>query len=91
MKQPAATKFRILYVEWVDAQSYHGWTSNNLVKHDNNKGSKNGFIVSCGVLVDETEEFVTISPGIDEMNGNCNNPLTIPKKWILKRKWLKVP
>ena len=62
-------------MQWVDAC---------YVDHDD--GNNDGLIelLSAGVLVKETEEYVTIA--LDDFEDGCNRHLlTIPQAWIVSR------
>jgi hypothetical protein len=72
---------KIVYVEWLDASSVRGWNglseNNGLVK-----------IRSVGFLVEKTKTFIAISTSHSVWN-KCVDPLSIPRKLILKYRVLK--
>lgn len=76
---------KLLYVEWYDAVgSENGW-----IDTSDAKKSKPVLIKSCGILLKEKKDYVTLVLSIDKINDNISGFITIPKKWIKKRKILK--
>lgn len=74
-------KTKKIYVEWADACTTIGWNhSPELVGLSN--------IATIGYLVHEDKEKIVVSSSVSA-NGNCVDPLAIPKGWITKRKNIK--
>lgn len=70
-----------IYVEWKDATAKGGW-------HDP-KAEELILIRTLGWLTNEDDEKITVSASIDPDNWAVSSN-TIPKAWIVKRKFVRV-
>jgi len=70
------------YIEWIDASSTTGW----------HKESDCELILirSIGFVTKEDKESLTLSSSWDKDNDLICGSITVPKKWIEKRKKVKV-
>lgn len=71
---------KMIFVEWVDACAHAGWTD----------GSDLGIetCYSCGFLVKETKEAISIASAISQHHANAC--ISIPKAWIKKKRIIKL-
>ena len=71
----AETKPRppVAYVEWVDSSRGAGWMS---VEHAIQQSLT---CWSCGFLIDDGEESVTVATSIVDENDVCADAMTIPR------------
>lgn len=67
----------ILYVEWDDATTMHGWQEPN-----NLSLAK---IKSFGFLVYEDSKMIAIANSVNDSDGEVNSITCIPKSWITKK------
>jgi hypothetical protein len=73
----------MIYLEWSDAFSEHGWT------HTDNLSDADAYkCCTVGWLIGENAFSYILSTTLS-VNGSAIDPLHIPKKWILKKKFLK--
>jgi hypothetical protein len=76
---------RVVYLEWLDSESDHGW-------HETARVQEKRVLLavrSVGFLICEDGESVTITTSVSP--HEVNDPLTIPKVAIVKRRAVKVP
>lgn len=76
---------KAIYLEWDDSNARYGWINKTSVKGDLTTTR----IKSIGYLVDENQTHLMITNS--ESQYSVNDPLTIPKKAILKRRNIKTP
>ena len=71
---------KIVYLVWLDAASDHGWEKKKLLGLEE--------VETCGFLIAEDDKEITLALSIarDEMNA----VMSIPKKWVKKRRNLKL-
>lgn len=62
-------------IKWRDANSYSGWWDIEDIKPLNVK--------STGYVVKETKNYIVLAGSVAE-NGQINNAISIPKRWIIK-------
>jgi hypothetical protein len=75
---------KILYVEWIDANSHAGW-------QDRSEIAKDASVSRCysiGFVIKETKEELVIATTVSDDEANCW--IAIPKSWIRKRRKLEV-
>ncbi len=74
-------KRRPIYLEWKDASTNSGWHSNGDCK-----------LMDCftlGFLMWEDDEMIVVCATRSDEDGMISSN-TIPKRWIIKRKWVKL-
>ncbi len=71
---------KVVYLEWLDAASDHGWMKQKKLGLDR--------VRSCGFLIEEDELEITLALSVAE--GEMNAVMCIPKKWIKKRRNIKL-
>ena len=71
---------RVTLVHWKDAVADVGW--------DDNIKSELHDCTSIGFIIDETKDALTLANTVSQDQSNCR--INIPKKWILKRKDIKL-
>lgn len=76
-------KFPITYALWRDATSVSEWTD-----YDQIDGECH-LIETCGFLVKETKDTITIAGSHDPIGCTAGDYISIPKSWILERAELK--
>ncbi|RLF67112.1 MAG: hypothetical protein DRN30_00775 [Thermoplasmata archaeon] len=68
-------KYRKVTIKWRDANAYSGWWEiDDIVPLD---------VVSTGFIVKENKNYIVLAGSVAE-NGQINNAISIPKKWIIK-------
>jgi len=72
---------KVIYVEWEDACTTRGWVD---LEHEFTTMA----IQTVGYLINETDKSLTVGHSTSEYN--TADPITIPKGWIKKRKYIKV-
>lgn len=72
---------KIIYFEWIDAVASSGWESVEK-KHQCDRCKTVGFLIA------EDKNEITVAAAISDKE--CNSRITVPKKWITKRKELKI-
>lgn len=75
---------KITYVIWFDASSFDDWVDASGLKPELAE------IHSCGLLVCEDKNAITISVNRDVTNDKVSCSMSIPKSWIKLRKDIKV-
>lgn len=75
---------KIILVEWVDAVSVDAWTSIEEAKEHEPVA-----IVSCGFLLEDKKNSITIALSIDNENECTSQYLAIPKAWLKSVKVLR--
>jgi hypothetical protein len=73
--------FPIAFVEWIDANSTHGWRSLN--------EAGTARIKSVGILVNNKKDYVTLSAAMSE-DIKFSDMLTIPRAGIKKFQKLRI-
>lgn len=83
---------KLIFIQWIDATSKLNWMDND--GDIDGWIDEKGIMTSCGIYIKETDDFVclatTHSEETDYSNEAYCNLLKIPKKWIKKRKFIKV-
>ncbi len=74
-------KVKCLFVQWMDAQAFAGW------QDPDHTGL--ALINSIGFVVKEDKYSITLSSCLT-ISGDINAAISIPKKWILKKKTIKI-
>lgn len=75
---------KILYVEWIDANSSVGWQGKDEIEKD----AKVSRCYSIGYVIKETKEEIVIATTVSDDEANCW--IAIPKDWIRKRRKVEV-
>lgn len=70
---------KVIYFEWDDAVAGAGWS-----KTKNKCDECN----SIGFLIEEDDEQITLAAAISGDQSNAR--ITVPKKWLKKRKTIKI-
>ena len=79
-------KYKLVMVEWVDAQSDPAW--GELV--DIEKWANESYIVNeVGWLISETKKHIVMCSEIGS-DGSMGNRTKIPNTWVISRKVLKL-
>lgn len=74
-----AKSYKLVYIEWVDAESNHAWVDNNELAQEKDKI---GFVKEVGWVIESDKKFITLC---SQLNGDLfGNRTTIPKHLIKK-------
>jgi len=79
-------KFKLVIIEWIDAQSDCAWSS---IKENEQWTKEDCIIVEVGWIVKETSKYVVIGSQIGN-DGEFGNRTKIPRGWIKTIKRLTV-
>ena len=76
-------KSKYVKIHWRDAVSVDEWTSAADIV------SESALIETLGILINETEEIITVALNHDQSNDSYSCFINIPKGWIVQRKVVK--
>lgn len=76
---------KLVYIEWLDAQSTDDWTGVDDIKAD-----ELATIHTYGQLIKKTKKSVTVALNHDVTNNNYSCFIAIPLGWIKKYKEVKI-
>jgi hypothetical protein len=76
-------KMKMIYIEWIDAESIDAWEDYDSANRDA------PVIKTLGFLIRETKKYVVIALSIDETNEKCSNRIQIPTGMIKKKRVIK--
>lgn len=74
---------KIIYVEWIDAESQDSWESEEVVKGWAKRGG--AVIRQVGFLVAEEKDYLLICCQYDSVNKSYGHANRIPAPWIIKK------
>jgi len=77
---------KIIYIEWVDSESFSYWRSIKNTIEDNKNPS---IVKTVGYLLDENDHHILVCHSFDEANDMIIGVIKIPKKCILRKKIIK--
>ena len=80
------SKFKIVFIEWEDSHADNEWKEYD----DCLKDCKMSIVKSIGYLLVENEKYITISHSIAPKEELICDPITIPKRAIVKKRILRI-
>ena len=73
----------VIYVEWIDSESDHGWESFSDLEFDNTP------VKSVGWLVKEDSAWICLAVCVTD--NSCNPRISIPKRSVIRIVTLEIP
>lgn len=74
-------RFPLVLIHWHDAYSPSGWQT-----LDDIKKIKPELVITVGFIIEQSKDKLTIAASVS--GNDFGEVITIPKKWIFKRKML---